>query len=209
MSSLNLQQSQICRSIGGRTVVPVNFQGERTYELLAYYHPLLSFLPVLTYDVTSTVRHFFSPPLPFVSRKSVTWRCIEIFVHRQLCHWYVTKHHRHVAGRWMRVYRQIWKHCAVENFSSELQIRILTMTWLTLVSPNGKTFDVSRDFLYVTLECEIALSIRILLLYLQTWNVFAAIGCERHTWIENNWKKTDLKWGWGDENGRKINGNKR
>lgn len=141
MSSLNLQQSQICRSIGGRTVVPANFQGERTYELLAYYHPLLSFLPVLTYDVTSTVRHSFSPPLPFVSRKSVTWRCIEIFVHRQLCHWYVTKHHRHVASRWMRrVYRQIWKHCAVENFSSELQIRILTMTWLTLISLNGKTF---------------------------------------------------------------------
>lgn len=189
MSSLNLQQSQICRSIGGRTVVPANFQGERTYELLAYYHPLLSFLPVLTYDVTSTVRRSFSPPLPFVSRKSVTWRCIEIFVHRQLCHWYVTKHHRHVAGRWMRrVYRQIWKHCAVENFSSELQIQILTMTWLTLVSLNGKTFDVSREFLYVTLECEIALSIRILLLYLQAWNVFLAIGCERYTWIENNRK---------------------
>lgn len=64
MSSLNLQQSQICRSIGGRTV-PANFQGERTYELLAYYHPLLSFPPVLTYDVTSTVRHSFSPSLPF------------------------------------------------------------------------------------------------------------------------------------------------
>lgn len=142
----------------------------------------------------------FFPPLSFVSRKSVTWRCIEIFVHRQLCHWYVTKHHRHVAGRWMRVYRQIWKHCTVENFSNELQIQILTITWLTLVSLNGKTFDVSREFLYVTLECQIALSIRILLLYLQTWNVFLAIECERYAWIENSpksgFKMRMGRWKW-------------